>query len=190
MKASGRQREARLHAVQQAASRVMVEAATAAEGIPRILETLCVHLRWDYGAVWNVDRQANVLRFVANWHLPSVAFTRFEELSRRTAFAPGIGLPGRVWASGEPAWIHDVPHDGNFPRAPVAALEGLHGAVGFPILLGGEILGVMEFFSRRIRRPDRAVLQLLGAIGLQIGQFLERGRAEENRAVVGPSALL
>ncbi len=64
-------------------------------------------------------------------------------------------------------------------RAPsVAAREGLHGAIGFPILFGSQVLGALEFFSREIRQPDDELLEMLAAIGSQIGQFAERKRAE------------
>src|SRR5262249_5133689 len=89
------------------------------------------------------------------------------------------GLPGRVWASGRPQFIQDVVLDPNFPRAPIAAREGLHAAFGFPISLEGEIVGVMEFFSQEIREPDTELLDMLGAIGSQIGQFMKRRRVEE-----------
>jgi PAS domain S-box-containing protein len=83
-----------------------------------------------------------------------------------------------VWQSVRPAWIEDVVEDPNFPRAKIARAEGLHGALGFPIVLGPQVLGVMEFFSQEIQRPDEALLELLGTVGSQIGQFLERKRAE------------
>src|SRR5262249_5908806 len=94
-------------------------------------------------------------------------------------FIAGAGLPGRVWATERPAWIADVVGDDNFPRAAIAAWEGLHCAFGFPIRLGNRILGVIEFFSREIREPDAALLAMMASIGSQIGQFMERQRAEE-----------
>ena len=103
----------------------------------------------------------------------------FEAASRESTFEPGIGLPGRVWFTREPAYIADVVRDANFLRAPIAAREGLHAAFGFPILLGGEVLGVMEFFSHEIRQPDRDLLDMMVTIGSQIGQFIERNQAEE-----------
>jgi len=69
--------------------------------------------------------------------------------------------------------------EANFHRTPVAARERLHAAFGFPILLGGEVLGVIEFFSREIRQPDQELLATLATIGSQIGQFIERKRAED-----------
>ncbi|MGH7255708.1 MAG: ATP-binding protein, partial [Nitrospirales bacterium] len=83
-----------------------------------------------------------------------------------------------VWADRSPAWIPDVLTDGNFPRIQQAADCGLHGAFGFPILGGDEVLGVVEFFSREVREPEPALLAMVTAIGAQIGQFIERRRAE------------
>jgi len=42
---------------------------------------------------------------------------------------------------------------------------------------------MMEFFSREIRQPDIEVLQMFDAIGSQIGQFIDRMRAEEGLKV-------
>ena len=106
-------------------------------------------------------------------------FPEFEATSRQAAFAPGIGLPGRVWETGKPIWLPDIVHDPNFPRAPVADRERLRAALGFPILFGHEVLGVLEFFSREIRPPDESLLEMLATVGSQIGQFSERQRAEE-----------
>jgi PAS domain S-box-containing protein len=166
-------------AAQYATSRVLSEAAHLAEATPRILQAVCESLDWEHAAIWTVDREAHTLRCVDVWHPPGVQFPEFERVSRETRFPPGIGLPGRVWSSGQPAWIPDVVQDYNFPRAPCAAKEGLRGAFGFPILLKGEVLGVMEFFSREIRQPDEELLRMMGTIGSQIGQFIERRKAEE-----------
>jgi PAS domain S-box-containing protein len=103
----------------------------------------------------------------------------FEALSWKMAFPRGVGLPGRVWATGEPIWVTDIARDPNFPRAAIAGEVGLHGALAFPIKLNTQVLGVLEFFSREIRQPDEDLLQMLGAVGSQIGQFTERKQAEE-----------
>ena len=128
---------------------------------PRSCEAICESLGWAVGALWRVDPEADVLRCGDVWHSPSSAVEEFVALSRRTTFAPGVGLPGRVWASGQPAWIPDVVPDANFPRARAAAREGLHGAFGFPIVVGSDILGVVEVFSGEIQQPDDDLLQML-----------------------------
>jgi PAS domain S-box-containing protein len=165
-------------AVQYAIASILSEAATLEEAGPRILQSICDCLGWDLGALWQVDRQADVLRCVEIWHQPEVHVAEFEAISRQLIFTRGIGLPGRIWASGDAAWIGDVTTDSNFPRAPVASRVGLHGAFGFPIQLGNEVQGVMEFFSHEIRRPDSDLLRMFAATGSQIGQFIERKEAE------------
>jgi PAS domain S-box-containing protein len=170
--------EARL-AAQHAVTRVLAEALTLASATPQILRAICESLSWDLGAIWRVDDKERLLRCVEAWHIPSMHPSEFDAVTRKMTFASGIGLPGQVWAHAEPVCIEDVTLDTNFPRAPIAVKEGLHGAIGFPVLLGSEVLGVLEFFSRQIQKPDRRLLEMMGAIGSQIGQFIERRQAEE-----------
>src|SRR5262249_14216940 len=94
------------------------------------------------------------------------------------AFPPGVGLPGRVWASHALAWIGDVQGEAPFPRKQIAAHCGLHGAVGFPIWDGENAQGVLEFFSRAIREPDNSLMEMMTSVGIHIGQFVQRKLAE------------
>ena len=164
--------------VQHTVAQILAEAATIEEAAPRILRAMGECLGWDVGALWRVAREAEALRCVELWHEASIEVPEFERVSREFTFVPGLGLPGRVWSSLEPEYIPDVVPDENFPRVSIAEREGLHAAFGFPILLGGEVLGVIEFFSREIRQPDQELLNMLATIGSQIGQFIERRRAE------------
>ena len=164
---------------QHTVTQVLAEAATLEEATPRILQALCECLAWDLGELWRLDRAAGVLRCVEVWHKKSLAAPQFVATSHERTFRPGKGLPGRVWASRAPAYIPDVVQESNFPRGPIAAQEGLHAAFGFPLLLGDEVVGVMDFFSQEIRQPDQELLDMMATIGSQIGQFIERKLAEE-----------
>jgi PAS domain S-box-containing protein len=164
---------------QHTVTRMLAEAATLEEVISKVLQAVCEFLQWDLGAMWRLDREAGVLRCIEVWHKESVEVPSFEAVSRESGLMPGMGLPGRVWSSREPTYISDVADDANSPRASIAAREGLHAAFGFPILLGGDVLGVMEFFSREIRQSDQDLLDMTAPLGSQIGQFVERKRAED-----------
>ena len=173
--------ESRL-ALQYDVTRILADSTDFIESAQSILEVACEHLDWDVGALWMVDRENDVIRCLDFCKKPGVSVDEFEKLSRATAFSKGTGFPGQIWDTGEPARINNVTTDPNFPRAPVAEREGLHGGFGFPILLGKEVLGVLEFFSREIREPDNELLKMVGSLGGQIGQFTKRKRAEEERA--------
>ena len=174
-----RKRAERRLVLQHDVTCLLAEAVSLPDATPGVLRAVCDGLGWELGALWTVDRRAGLLRCVEIWHHASVEVPLFQAASRAMSFARGVGLPGRVWASRAPAWVPDVVEDANFARAAIAAQEGLHGAFGFPILLGDDVLGCIEFFSHEIRQPDQDLLDMMTAIGSQIGQFIERKRAEE-----------
>jgi|GEM_PF-3927740 len=175
---SERKRAEKRLAIQYAIGRTLAESTTLAEASPKILQSICENFHWDMGAIWRVDRTANHLQCVEIWAVPAIAREEFAALTRKTHFASGIGLPGRVWLSNQPAWLPDVTEDLNFPRASAARETKLHGAFAFPIRSSEEVVGVIEFFSREIRQPDRKLLDLFAAIGHQLGQFMTRNQAE------------
>ena len=176
---SERKRAEKRTFTQHAVAQILAGAATMEEATPRILQAVCEGLDWDLGAQWRVDGEAGVLRCAEVWRRASLNAGPFEAATRESAFAHGVGLPGRVWASRVPACIPDVAHDPTFVRASEAARAGLHAAFAFPILLGGEVLGVIDFLSRDVRRPDQELLDMMASLGSQIGQFIERKHAED-----------
>ncbi len=166
-------------AAQYAVTTVLAEAPTLAEATPVVLRAICEQLDWALGALWTIERGAEHLRLVETWHAPTINVSEFEAHSYKQTLPVGVGLPGRVCAEGAAIWIADITTHGNFPRAPAAARAGLHGAFGFPIRLGSEVLGVLEFFSPEVREPDPDLLRMMTTIGSQLGQFIERKRAED-----------
>jgi two-component system sensor histidine kinase/response regulator len=90
-----------------------------------------------------------------------------------------VGLPGRVASSGKPLWITDVAEDANFPRAREVQDLGVHAGAGFPVLLGENVVAVLEFFSEHISEPDEPLLEVMATIGLQLGRVIERKRSED-----------
>lgn len=164
---------------QYAVAHALAESASLDEAAPRILRAVCESLRWDVGVIWQLNGETNELRCVNLWRPPGAKTKIFETATRSKCLPRGVGLPGRIWKTGQPAWISDVLQDTNFPRAPIAAKAGLHAAFGFPISLGNQVLGVIEFFSHAIREPDAQLLKMFESIGSQIGQFVQRKQAEE-----------
>jgi PAS domain S-box-containing protein len=159
--------------------RVLTEASTVDEATRKLLELIGRAFGWPVGVLWTVDPVADVLRHADEWIQRGVDVGDFVDHSRGLTFERGVGLPGRVWARGEPAWIADVKRDPNFPRAEVALRSGLRAGVGLPVFGREGVLGVMEFFAPPVRVPDPDQLELMRTVGRQVGQFVERRRAED-----------
>jgi len=152
---------------------------TLAEASAPILETITSIGDWVLSAIWLYDETVDELRCRTVWHVPSAQLENFAGFSRTTQFKKGEGLPGRVWQSEKPAWIYDVTVDLNFPRAPAAAEAQLRGGFAFPLFAGRAVNGVIEMFSHQVVEPDPDLLQLVTALGSQIGLFIERRRVEQ-----------
>ena len=165
--------------IQYAIARVLAESSTLSQAISKILQAICDRLSWDLSEFWQVDAQANVLRLAEVWSAPLTPLTEFQTATRSFTFAPGEGLPGRVWEGSRPIWLTDL-QDETFLRTAPAHHAGLNQAIGFPISGNHQVFGVIAFFSQKIRQPDRDLLEMMTAIGQQIGQFVEKKQAEES----------
>jgi PAS domain S-box-containing protein len=165
-------------AVQVAVARVLAGATSVDDSAREVLGSIGATLGWSLGAMWEPDSAGATIRCVETWQRDAEP-SAFERTSRDAAFEPGVGLPGRVWQDARPAWIRDVVEDPNFPRARVAAESGVHGAFAFPIRTARGVIGVVEFFTRDPADPDQYLLDLMETIGYQLGQQLERSRAQE-----------
>ncbi|BBD61242.1 multi-sensor hybrid histidine kinase [Nostoc sp. HK-01] len=164
---------------QYAITRVLAESTTIAETIPQILQAICESLGWDVSEIWMVDQQANVLSFFDLWHRESLDIQDLKTQSQQITFAPEIGLPGRVWASCASVWLMDAASDSNFLRNQAVTQLGLHGAFGFPVRSEHKIFGVITCFSHQIQQYDENLTKIINSIGEQVGQFIQRKKAEE-----------
>ena len=153
---------------------------TTGDPTSEILRAVCEGLDWDAGALWSISDEDGRIRSVAFWSRSARPVPHFERATRAARFDRGVGLPGRVWASGDPEWVRDVTGDPNFPRARAAEMDGLRGGTAFPIRSGGETVAIMEFFSREIEEPDAGLMATMSTIGAHVGQFLDRREAEES----------
>jgi signal transduction histidine kinase len=143
------------------------------------LDEVCRLTGWPIGHVY-VTTPTGDLAPSGLWHVDYPArFETFRQITARMTFSRGVGLPGRVLASGTPLWVIDVTKDANFPRAKAAGDIGVRAAFGFPVLIGQEVVAVLEFFSNVPLEPDESLLAVMGNVGTQLGRVMERRRAED-----------
>ncbi|MBI4516534.1 MAG: PAS domain S-box protein [Deltaproteobacteria bacterium] len=168
---------------QYAVTRVLAASPSLAEATPALLQAICEGLGWQLGELWHLDAASQELRWDGMWHVPSLDATEFQAASSRSVFQIAGGLPGRVWASGRAVCIPDVTADEGFHRSSIVIKLGLPHACAFPLGNGHEVIGVMAFYRRDLRRCSRETLDTLESLGKQIGDFIVRKRAEAELAV-------
>ncbi|NUR75643.1 MAG: GAF domain-containing protein, partial [Thermoleophilia bacterium] len=175
---SERRRAEQRTELQLAVTRILAESDATEDAVPRVLEAICRTLDWDVGCYWSTDPDPD--QPTVTWARPGRQLDGFLAMTKRAMLSPDT-LAGRVALSGSPEWLSDLPVG---TTASVAAAEGLRSGVGFPVPVDGEVAGVLEAFSSSRLSEDGELLQTLTAIGVQLGQFLLRKRAEDERRLL------
>jgi PAS domain S-box-containing protein len=176
---TSRKRAAQRLAVEQAVTRTLAESPNLDEASTNILQAIAEGMSWEVGFFWEASKATETLRGSAWWQAGGDGFAHFIENKRHQTFAKGVGLPGRVWAGEQPVWIADLAQEREDLGQPSAIRFGLRSAFAFPIMLHREVFAVLEFFGRGVREKDAEWLKVAQGIGSEIGQFVERIRAEE-----------
>jgi PAS domain S-box-containing protein len=165
--------------VQHLVSQIIAEAKTPAETLQTVLAEVGQTLRWSYATYWALDHAANVLRPVRTWTVADRSFAEFDRKTKGIVFGRGEGFPGGVLEAGRPDWETDLAVPAVYPRSGEASAEGLHSAFGIPVRTADRFFGVLEFFAEDVLPPDQALLNAAQGVGYQLGEFLERARANE-----------
>lgn len=157
-------------------------AASLGEAMRRALERVGGHNGWELGHVFWLAEDGR-LEPSAFWYQDpdyrrgAEAVAAFRAATEEFRPAPGEGLVGRVLETKEPQWVPDL------EARPDALLRDLRGtglgaAIAFPVFIGDEVAGVMEFYSSHPIEPERELLEVMASIGTQLGRAVERARAD------------
>ncbi|MFQ5995735.1 MAG: ammonium transporter [Acidiferrobacterales bacterium] len=159
------------------------EAGTIEGAMRTCLEDICAFGGWPVGHAYMVaEDDSGELVSTGIWHLDDPErFNAFREITDEHRLGPGPGLAGRTLATGKPTWIADVTQDPSFRRAKPAKDIGVKAGFAFPVLVGEDVVAVLEFFATEVVEPDEAVLEIMASVGTQLGRVVERGRSEAAR---------
>lgn len=159
-------------------ARCVAGADSAPTALKAVLRSVCETQGWECGRYFGANDKADALVMHEFWHMPVAGLDRFIGQSREISYSAGSGLIGRVWESGQPIWVTDIGKDSRIHKG-IAREAGMHGTFLFPTVSEGKPVGVLSFHSTKVREPDQRLLQAIGVIGSQIGQYLQRKQAEE-----------
>ena len=186
--------------VQYYVTKTISESANLSQAMPKILRDICEYLDWDVGELWTiaeksnkevgvnlvknykqekVEAQKSVLNCAEIWVKKSLELPKFREITKQMTWEMGQGLAGKIWQKGQAESISEILENDPLLRKRIALKQGLQGAFGFPIQSEGQILGVMIFLSQKTQKLDEDLTKLMTTIGNQIGEFINRKKAEE-----------
>ena len=172
-----RKRAEVLQAARFAVTQALVTSPGWDNAAPGVLEGLCRTLDWELAEYWEVDGPREAMHFVTSWKRPGRDTTAFEATAANQTYRRGEGLAGRVWEAGAPIAMPDLAGDPT-PRSAAAVASGLHGIVGFPVRSGRRVVGMISLHTWAARGLDDGLVAVMNDVGSQIGEFVERKRAE------------
>jgi signal transduction histidine kinase len=152
------------------------------DAVTTALATIGKLTGWSAGETWLPSRSGTELVPGPAWACDPAAMHEFLAASRELRFAPGEGLPGRVWRSKGPVWMSGITGDAGFVRAEIAERSGLNTGFGIPVLQGAEVVAVIAFFHTESRTEDAELVELVAAVAAQLGALIRRRQAEDEIA--------
>lgn len=158
--------------------RILAGAETVSAATASILAAIGTHGDWRLGALWTLGADGR-LRCEGVWQVQPERTSPLAEVNGQTLLPPDAGLPGEAFAAGAPVWMGDLASNPRFLRGPAAAASQLNSGLAFPLAGSQGPLGVLEFLSDRPDPPSEDLLDLVTTLGRQVGQYIERRRAEE-----------
>jgi len=170
------------HAMQYSLTRIFSDSGTFGEAIPKILETIGEFMEWNLALFWEIDRHSNILHCQSSWRSPqsmNPGVKDFEMQMLESSVEKGMGLPGRVWASGKPIWVRDLAEEAISHRADSVVKARFQSGLGFAVHTGGELFGVIEVYTCNFSELSNDDVRILASIGNQVAQFAERKNSEE-----------
>jgi PAS domain S-box-containing protein len=161
-------------------AKALAESRTLEEASQRVLQTVCKSLGWACGAVWLIEPDGQLLRCAESWQMPLLELDEFRRATHEMRLRPGQGLPGQAWEANDLVWIgttDDTEVVGNRPAG--LHSEHVRSGMAVPLKSASNTVGVVEFFSKTIPKPDADMRRLMGGLAGQLGEFIDRLRTAE-----------
>lgn len=166
---SRKKRIEELQALQLDVTQILSDSLPIADVIQNVLKITAMKFNWSWAALWTVTSRTQSLHLEYSWHDASPNFQNLTAARKSMKVSPGQGPLGRVWESNAPLWNAEQ----------TSEIIGVHGIVAFPVWIGSEIVGVVEFLDEHISAEDKLILETLLSIGARVGWYVQRKRGEQ-----------
>jgi PAS domain S-box-containing protein len=168
-------------ALQFSVSRVLAEAGTVRHAADGILATVCEFAKFDRGEVWQSNPTQTHFELLTCWPPPHQSNSQNGHSLALPTDASTITLRGPGFIPAE------ISGNQAFSRA---SAEVVRPTVAIPLSAGTDALGALVLFGEGTQKRDEDFAKLLTSVGGQLGQFMARKVAEEERESLGAERLI
>ena len=153
-------------------------AATVGEAMQACVEKVSVILGWPMGHGWMVDDWYNEPKSHSWWLSSGGDLEGVQERLLETRNRGTCPLGESLLRAREPVWIDDLGNRLEPDTGLLAREVGLCVGMAVPVMVGGERVGIFEFFTGRRLVSDPRLLSIMEHVADQVGRVAERNRAE------------
>ncbi|MFC8923240.1 GAF domain-containing protein [Cellulosimicrobium sp. NPDC057127] len=158
---------------QQAVTTVVAEVGSCVDeesAVRTALDSVRTEFGWAYGSFWSLDEDAQVLRFAVE---SGTAGEEFRQVTLAASFAEGVGLSGRAWKARDLVFVPDLGELTDCVRAPAAQRAGVRSGVCLPVVIDGDVIGTMDFFTTETIELSESRADALRNVGRLVSQRLD-----------------
>lgn len=177
-------RRQRYQSVQHLITRIISESNIATQALSAVVRALCQEFDWQLGEFWLIDRtdvgSGNPsAHCIDHWLSPMLEISHDWKPVRCLRLNEDHSFLSQVWQETKAKWQQDLPDQ----AVPAGTLEiqnlNFKTGFGFPIKTGDQVLGILLFFKQASQLVSPDLLNLGESLGSQLGQYVERRKAEE-----------
>ena len=147
------------------------KATTVEDAISATLETVKSAFGWAYASYWKLDAATKTLKFAQE---SGSVNNDFRRATMEASFKEGVGLSGRAWKTKDLFFVADIGEMTDCVRAPIAQRAGVKSGICFPIVVGGQVVGTMDFFATETLKPTQDRLEALRGVGRLVSGAIDR----------------
>lgn len=173
-------RETLLVQLHQGVASAANEAPTVELALESSLNWVCSLLGWSAGHVWVYSKDDNCLVSSKIWFLDHPSrYEAFRSATETLILKSGEGLPGQVYQRRQAIVSQHLGQDLVAARSSIAESAGFVSSFASPIVVGVDVVAVMEFFSDKPEELDDRLLDSMVSVGVQLGRVIERKEVQE-----------
>jgi diguanylate cyclase (GGDEF)-like protein/PAS domain S-box-containing protein len=158
-------------------TRLISEADDLYAALHRVVRTVCEVTGWMGGQAW-IPRTDGRLECSSAWHASVPGLYAVRSASETLTFGEGEGLPGQVWSAQAPLWLPEDLLRATIPIGAISQTAGIRAALGIPVLAGGRMVAVLEFYIREPRQEDQRLLRVVSDAARQVGELIQKKLTE------------